>query len=60
MVYLLFMHLPLLMNLFGLATHFYCLFLTFYGEGESGSLFFTFRFLPGLGLALAKALSSSI
>ena len=54
------MHLPLLMNLFGLATHFYCLFLTFYGEGESGSLFFTFRFLPGLGLALAKALSSSI
>ena len=60
MVCLKFMCLPLPVSLSGLAMCFCCLFLTFCGVGESGSLSFTFRFLPGLGLAWTRALSSSI
>ena len=60
MVCLPFMCLPLPVSLSGLAVRFYRLFLTFFGVGESGSLFFAFHFLLRLGLACAKALSSSI
>ena len=60
MVWMPFMCLPLPVSFFGLVVHFCCLFLTFCNVGESGSLFFAFRFLPGLGLAWARALSSSI
>ena len=55
-----FMRLPLPVGLSGLATCFYCLFLTLCGVGKSGSSFFAFRFLSGLGLAWTRALSSSI
>jgi len=54
------MCLPLLVSLSGLVARFCYLLLTFCGMGESGSLFFAFRFLPRLGLAWAKTLSSSI
>ena len=60
MVCLSFMHLPLSVSLSGLAVHFFCLFLTFCGMGESRSSFFAFRFLLGLHLAWARSLSSSI
>ena len=60
MVCLLFMHFPLPMGLSGLTAHFYWLFLTLCGMGESRSSFFAFHFLSGLGLAWARALSSSI
>ena len=49
MVYLSLMHLPLPVSLSGLVGHFCCLFLTFYGVGESGSSLFESHFLPGLG-----------
>ena len=55
-----FMCLPLPMSLSSLVARFYRLFLSFCSMGEFGSLFFAFRFLPGLGLAWARAISSSI
>ena len=55
-----FMRLPLPADLSGLAMHFCYLILTFCGVGDSGSSFFAFRFLLGLCLAWAQALSSSI
>ena len=60
MVCLPFICLPLLMSLSSLAMCFCCLFLTFCSVGEFGSLSFAFHFLPGLGLAWARALSSLI